>query len=107
MHHLINEYRPHQARETLIMMMEEQVDRCQRERDENLKAKELVKGVLTTLEGLFEAGLGVGAWGDTGSTSERNEKLPQGDLQEVDSIARERDLEMWRALESLGGSQAP
>jgi len=85
------------------MMMEEQVDRCRRERDENLRAKELVQGVLTTLEGLFEAGLGVGAWGDTDPTSERNEKLPQGGLQEV---ARERDLEMWRALESLGGSQA-
>ena len=109
MHHLINEYRPHQARETLIMMMEEQVDRCRRERDENLKAKELVQGVLASLEGLFEAGMGVGAWGDTGTgpASVRNENLPQGDPQEVDRIARERDLETWRALESLGGSQAP
>ncbi|KAF8457678.1 MED7 protein-domain-containing protein [Terfezia claveryi] len=44
MHHLINEYRPHQARETLILMMEEQVERCRRERDENLKAKEGVGG---------------------------------------------------------------
>ena len=105
MHHLINEYRPHQARETLIMMMEEQVDKCRRERDENLKAKELVNGVLESLEGLFEAGMGVGR--NTGTTSEMNEKLPQGDPQEVDCIARERDLETWRALESLDGSQAP
>ena len=104
MHHLINEYRPHQARETLIMMMEEQVDKCRRERDENLKAKELVNGVLESLERLFEAGMGVRAWGDT---SERSEKLPLGDPQEVDHIARERDLEIWRALESLDGSQAP
>ena len=89
MHHLIN--RLHQARETLIMMMEEQVDKCRRERDENLKAKELVDGVLASLEGLFEAGMGVRAWGDMGT--ERNEKLPQGDPQEVDRIVRERDLE--------------
>lgn len=30
-HGIVNEYRPHQARETLIQMMEEQVERCRAE----------------------------------------------------------------------------
>jgi mediator of RNA polymerase II transcription subunit 7 len=30
-HHLLNEYRPHQARESLILMMEEQLERARSE----------------------------------------------------------------------------
>lgn len=43
----MNEYRPHQARETLIEMMEEQI---RREREETKEAKEMVRRVRETLE---------------------------------------------------------
>jgi mediator of RNA polymerase II transcription subunit 7 len=46
MHALINEYRPHQARETLIREMERQVDRKKREIESVRKMKERVGDVL-------------------------------------------------------------
>lgn len=46
MHALINEYRPHQARETLIKKMEEQVERKKREIEGVRKMSEKVRSVL-------------------------------------------------------------
>lgn len=48
-HHLLNEYRPHQARESLIMMMEDQLERSKNETAgiERMKAK--VEGILNGL----------------------------------------------------------
>lgn len=43
---VVNEYRPHQARETLIIMMEEQVKRA---REEGKGAREMVARVKTVL----------------------------------------------------------
>jgi mediator of RNA polymerase II transcription subunit 7 len=48
-HHLINEYRPHQARESLILMMEKQI---QTKRDEIEKVKSMKEKVDTLLAGL-------------------------------------------------------
>jgi mediator of RNA polymerase II transcription subunit 7 len=50
MHDLINQYRPHQARETLILLMEERVERMKREIRGIEDAKDKVRTVLQTLE---------------------------------------------------------
>ncbi|KAK0120318.1 Mediator of RNA polymerase II transcription subunit 7 [Cadophora gregata] len=48
-HHLLNEYRPHQARESLILMMQDQLDRS---RAETKGIREMKVKVETILEGL-------------------------------------------------------
>lgn len=49
-HHLLNLYRPHQARESLIMMMEEQLDRTREEIREMDKAKAEIESTLEQLK---------------------------------------------------------
>ena len=54
-HHLLNEYRPHQARESLILMMQDQLDRSKAETEGMLKMKAEVEEIL---EGLGNLGIG-------------------------------------------------
>lgn len=61
-HDVVNEYRPHQLRETLIAMMEAQVARC---REEGTRARETGERVKEVLEGL-----GVGKVGEGETTKE-------------------------------------
>ncbi|PQE30278.1 hypothetical protein CJF32_00008177 [Rutstroemia sp. NJR-2017a WRK4] len=53
-HHLLNEYRPHQARESLILMMQDQLEKSRAETEGIMKMKEKVEGIL---EGLSEVKL--------------------------------------------------
>lgn len=48
-HHLLNLYRPHQARESLIMMMEDQLKRTREEIQQMDKVKSDIEGVLDQL----------------------------------------------------------
>ena len=95
MHHLINEYRPHQARETLCLRMEEQLERTRRETEENRKAAAKVEDILAGLELVAKradaicAGDGLGA-GEKG-------------VDDGVAKARVRDMEAWKALVSMGG----
>lgn len=49
-HHLLNLYRPHQARESLILMMEEQLERTRNEIQDMDKIKERVERLLEQLK---------------------------------------------------------
>lgn len=68
-HAVVNEYRPHQARETLIVMMEEQVKRA---REEGKGAREMVARVKTVLwelasgDGDRDVDLGCEEWKEEG-----------------------------------------
>lgn len=50
-HHLLNLYRPHQSRESLITMMEEQLEKTKEEIQNMDKVKAEIEGVLSELEG--------------------------------------------------------
>ncbi|KAI5284632.1 Mediator of RNA polymerase II transcription subunit 7 [Ascosphaera aggregata] len=49
-HHLLNMYRPHQARETFILMLEEQIRKSREEIEEMKRVEGNVEGVLRRLE---------------------------------------------------------
>jgi mediator of RNA polymerase II transcription subunit 7 len=53
-HHILNEYRPHQARESLILMMEEQLEKSKKEAEDIFKMK---KKVEDTISGLADINL--------------------------------------------------
>lgn len=96
MHHLINEYRPHQARETLCLRMEEQLEKIRRETEENRRVVAQIEEVLAGLAGVGEraealVGGVVGARKGKESGEERRER----------AVARDR--EAWRML-GLGGA---
>lgn len=48
-HHLLNEYRPHQSRESLIMLLEEQLDQKRKEVEQIIKQTKQVETTLNNL----------------------------------------------------------
>lgn len=91
-HHLLNEYRPHQARESLILMMREQLERS---RAETRGVREAKRKVESVLEGLAAVGVGVGV-GVNGGGGAVEAK--------VEEQVVERERELWEELESEFGS---
>ncbi|MCJ1319846.1 Mediator of RNA polymerase II transcription subunit 7 [Xylographa vitiligo] len=99
-HQAINEYRPHQAREALILMMEAQVERGKREREGIGELRTRVDEMLADLgEGLDESGVEEDGVNGAG--------LGQGRWRGEDGV-REREMEdekrMWEVLRQDLGS---
>ncbi|KAK9240677.1 MED7 protein-domain-containing protein [Lipomyces kononenkoae] len=100
MHHLLNEYRPHQARESLIIMMEEQLERKTAQIAKAQNACENMQSVLFSLDAMTSAnsiqhGLDIKVSQPVESEGTRN----------LDSIGRtsqqsskDRDLLVWDSL---------
>ncbi|KAF2624514.1 hypothetical protein BU25DRAFT_154801 [Macroventuria anomochaeta] len=92
MHALINEYRPHQARETLITIMEEQVKRKKAEAEGVKVMQEKIRGVL---EGFGKA---VEAEGENEGGEEVKEVAHKDNKEER---RREAQRGMWDAMDEL------
>jgi mediator of RNA polymerase II transcription subunit 7 len=88
-HHLINMYRPHQARETLIMMMQEQLEEGKREMAECETVRRKVEESLRQMEAFGRDGEIVGGKGLNGVDG--------------DSKPTERDdtRSLWRMIHEL------
>jgi mediator of RNA polymerase II transcription subunit 7 len=91
MHDLINQYRPHQARETLILLMEERVERMRREIRGIEDAKDKVRTVLKTLEGQDASG--------TEGKNETSAARAGDGPGSADSERRNTQLQALRAIE--------
>ncbi|KAK9324350.1 MED7 protein-domain-containing protein [Lipomyces orientalis] len=101
MHHLLNEYRPHQARESLIIMMEEQLERKQAQIETAKRACEHIESVLSSATAKSEM--------DSLEIKELYQVEYDG-AKKIDSLlekvqdssgldqAKERDLLIWSAL---------
>jgi mediator of RNA polymerase II transcription subunit 7 len=90
MHALINEYRPHQARETLIREMERQVERKRKEIEGVKQMKERVSEVLE--------GFGRDVPGE--KTGETNEEPA---ISSEEERKREAQRHMWQGLDEILG----
>jgi len=94
-HDMINQYRPHQARESLILMMEEQVDKI---RAEIRSVNESKKKMHTLLKTIQESGTAAQAQADQEPST--NGAHEQED--EETKARRELQRSQWDALEELG-----
>jgi mediator of RNA polymerase II transcription subunit 7 len=94
MHALINEYRPHQARETLINIMQEQVERKKREIEGVKKMKERVRDVLEGFEKEADAWNGSGIAIDNAENQRGSEAADK---------RRTVQKEMWNAMDEILG----
>jgi mediator of RNA polymerase II transcription subunit 7 len=88
-HALINEYRPHQARETLILTMQDQLDRKRAEVEGIRKMKEKVAATL--------AEFGKSA-PESGTADARSRTIAAASAEEK---RRDRQRYMWRAMDEL------
>lgn len=94
-HHLLNLYRPHQARESLILMMEEQLQKSREEIQEMDNMKGRVEEFLTNLKAEGEA------------ATRCNDSIDPEPNAKVRSVKKgeEEELEefrtMWQALDEI------
>ncbi|PYH92484.1 mediator of RNA polymerase II transcription subunit 7 [Aspergillus ellipticus CBS 707.79] len=86
-HHLLNLYRPHQARESLIMMMEEQLSRTRDEIQQMDKLKAEITSVLERLEAD-----GLAAQSSAQETDEESKKKSASDEKAIEEARLLWDL---------------
>ncbi|KAL9037561.1 MAG: hypothetical protein Q9214_005649, partial [Letrouitia sp. 1 TL-2023] len=94
-HGLVNEYRPHQARESLIRLMEAQIARSKGETEAVREVGGQVRDVLDGLKGLGEKEVGVG--GKRGGVEA--EEGGQEGMEKQGGEARRRRFELKRVWE--------
>ncbi|RMZ15074.1 hypothetical protein D0862_01831 [Hortaea werneckii] len=93
MHELINAYRPHQARESLILEMEGRVEGMKGEVERIREGRGRVEGLLREL---------VGEEGGNGGGGLTGEEVVKGEMGEgVEAKRRERQRGAWDALQEL------
>jgi mediator of RNA polymerase II transcription subunit 7 len=93
MHALINEYRPHQARQTLIAKMEEQVR----------KKKEEVEGVRRMGEKVREVLAGFGGVDGEDKSGDGGEETIEDSIQSIQEDRRRVQKGMWEVVDEIGG----
>ncbi|CAG8310307.1 unnamed protein product [Penicillium nalgiovense] len=76
-HHLLNLYRPHQARESLIMMMEEQLNHSREEMNQMDRVKAEVEAVLEQLQAEGSCVNATGSDNDTDQAKALKEKADE------------------------------
>ncbi|WPH02620.1 Hypothetical protein R9X50_00548500 [Acrodontium crateriforme] len=101
LHDLINRYRPHQARETLILDLEE---RIAKRREETRAIREVGEKVRTLLEGLKDAGIGERTVGVDMSGS-RGIKDVNSSAKVADEKRVARQKALWVRLEAMKVAQ--
>jgi mediator of RNA polymerase II transcription subunit 7 len=91
-HHLLNLYRPHQARESLILMMEEQLDRTREEIQQIDRVKAEIEDMLENLkaEG-FDADTALESVGIDASKPTEPSEQDAGDSKLIWDLLEEKD----------------
>ena len=90
MHALINEYRPHQARETLIRMMEEQLERKKKEVEGVRKMREKVAETLAEFD-------------KNAPSVERSLGVEEAEALAVEEKRIDRQRQIWGAMDEILG----
>ncbi|OAR05659.1 hypothetical protein LLEC1_06650 [Akanthomyces lecanii] len=100
MHHILNEYRPHQARESAIEMMQDHLDRT---RTETLAIRTQVDKAKRLLEGLGSLGIGESAPAAATGTDATQAAEPQQSAEATNSSNVDWDQErrIWASVDDL------
>ncbi|KAF2149561.1 mediator of RNA polymerase II transcription subunit 7, partial [Myriangium duriaei CBS 260.36] len=99
-HDLINQYRPHQARESLIMMMEDQLKRS---KDEITAVKESRGRMLELLKGIKEVGEGQSQTENGASLANGTNGYLNSDADGATLERKARQRAQWAALDAEFG----